>query len=221
MVAIVQLDFLRDIPHIESIVFKLVTKYAYIPKVMYQIFLKLANGETLVGRDKYFPRHFITTIIQMNNLRALISAEKMGLLDKSKYDVLDIVTAWDATKSNNLEILKFVRLHGCPWDKKVCSIAAKKGNLKMLIWARENGCECDKLVCERAATFGHLDVLKWAWEHNCPMDEWTFVEAASHGHLYILEWLHEINAKWNNQASILADENNHYDVTEWLWKHGY
>jgi len=49
--------------------------------------------------------------------------------------------------------------------------AAKGGHLEVLKWARENGCPWDEWTCAYAAEGGHLEVLKWARENGCPWDE--------------------------------------------------
>ena len=56
----------------------------------------------------------------------------------------------------------------CPWDE-----AAKGGHLEVLKWARENGCPWDVGTCACAAEGGHLEVLKWARENGCPWNEGT------------------------------------------------
>ncbi len=45
--------------------------------------------------------------------------------------------------SGNLELLKWVRSNGCPWDDDTCFYAAYGGHLKVLKWARSNGCPCE------------------------------------------------------------------------------
>jgi len=52
-----------------------------------------------------------------------------------------------------------------------CAYAAEGGHLEVLKWARENGCPWDKQTCAYAAKGGHLEVLKWARENGCPWDE--------------------------------------------------
>jgi hypothetical protein len=41
----------------------------------------------------------------------------------------------------SLEILKWVRSEGCPWDSSTCFGAAQNGHLEILKWARSKGCE--------------------------------------------------------------------------------
>ena len=43
-------------------------------------------------------------------------------------------------RNGKLELLKFLRVQGCPWDRSTCSEAAKNGHLECLKYARENGC---------------------------------------------------------------------------------
>ncbi len=47
----------------------------------------------------------------------------------------------------NLEMLKWTRLNGCPWDESTCSYAASGGYLETLKWARLNGCPWDSDTC--------------------------------------------------------------------------
>ena len=71
----------------------------------------------------------------------------------------------------------------------ICEIAAEYGHLEVLKWARENGCPWDILTCTYAAAKGgHLEVLKWARENRCPWNIWTCAYAAWGGHLEALKW---------------------------------
>ena len=48
--------------------------------------------------------------------------------------------------------------------------AAGGGHLEVLKWGRENGCPWDKDTCACAAIGGHLEVLKWLRENGCPLE---------------------------------------------------
>ncbi len=41
-----------------------------------------------------------------------------------------------AAHGGHLEVLKWARTHGCPWDARTCANAAYGGHLKVLQWAR-------------------------------------------------------------------------------------
>ena len=89
----------------------------------------------------------------------------------------------DAAEHGHLDVLKWARDNGCPWDEKTCYRAAKHGHLEVLKWARENGCPWNEGTCAGAAEGGHLEMLKWARENGCPMDEDTRKIAASMGYV--------------------------------------
>ena len=67
-----------------------------------------------------------------------------------------------------MEILKWLRSEGCPWDKWACADAASGGHLETLKWLRSEGCPWDEETCEWAAWKGHLNVLRWAIDNGCP-----------------------------------------------------
>ena len=71
----------------------------------------------------------------------------------------------------DLEILKWARANGYPWNEWTCSYAAEGGYLEILKWARGNGCPWDESTCSNAAQGGHLEVLKWARDNGCPWDD--------------------------------------------------
>ena len=95
-----------------------------------------------------------------------------------------------------LELLKWARTNGCPWDKRTCFEAAKGGHLELLKWAHANGCPWDKDTCFEAAKGGHLEVLQWARENGCPWNEYTCTYAAQGGHLEVLQWARTNGCPW-------------------------
>ena len=67
-----------------------------------------------------------------------------------------------AAMGGHLEIVKWARKNGCPWDKDyTCAWVARHGLLKVLKWARENGCSWDEKTCSWAAEHGQLEVPQW------------------------------------------------------------
>ena len=71
---------------------------------------------------------------------------------------------------------------------RFCELAARHGYLNLIKWARTNGCPWDVYTCSYAADGGHLEVLKWARANRCPWNEWTCSCAAIGGHLEVLQW---------------------------------
>ena len=74
-----------------------------------------------------------------------------------------------------MEMLKYARAHGCPWDEGTCAAAARGGHLEVLQWARANGCPWDyRVVMIQADDESHREVLEWAEENGLvlnPNDE--------------------------------------------------
>ena len=52
--------------------------------------------------------------------------------------------------------------------REFCKHAALEGYLNLIKWARANGCPWDKQTCANAARGGHLEVLQWARANGCP-----------------------------------------------------
>ena len=76
------------------------------------------------------------------------------------------------------------------FTEKRCTWAAEMGHLDVLKYARENGCPWNEETCEEAARGGHLDVLKYLHENGCPWNEKACEHAAEMGHLDVLKYLH-------------------------------
>ena len=117
-----------------------------------------------------------------------------------------------ACESGHLEMLKWLRSEGCPWDEWTCYGAAQGGHFEVLKWLGSEGCPWDEKACEAAAKGGHFEVLKWLRSEGCPWDERACVRAALGGHLDVLWWAidngcpHEVNMKhvWVAQAEFEA-----------------
>ena len=45
-----------------------------------------------------------------------------------------------AASGRRLDVLRWLRRIGCPWDERTCLAAARRGELCMLLWARASGC---------------------------------------------------------------------------------
>jgi hypothetical protein len=126
----------------------------------------------------------------------------------------------DAALEGNLEVLKWARKNGAPWDVWTCACAAGHGHLTVLKWARENGAPWDVQTCRHAAKGGHLEVLKWARKHGALWDEWTCIFAAKNGHLGVLKWVRNNGAPWDVLTCGYAAEGGHLDVLKWARRKG-
>jgi hypothetical protein len=120
-----------------------------------------------------------------------------------------------AARGGHLEVLKWSRENGCPWDKWTCEYAAKGGHFEVLKWARENGCPWDENTCYLAAEGGYLEVLKWARDNDCPWDEATCANAAYRGHLEVLKWARENGCPWDENTCAYAASGGYLEVLKW------
>ncbi len=172
------------------------------------------------------------------------------LRDKDDYDSLNDDSCSHAIISGNIDMLKFVRLHGCKWDHETFEFAVEcndidivkfleeyncemgdystswatfNGNIIMLEWLIDNGCEFDEETCSSAVTNGHFEILKILREkHNCYWNFMTTLTAAECGYLEILQW--SINNGCDlhvSNAYFQAARNNHIHIIKWMHEFGY
>ena len=66
----------------------------------------------------------------------------------------------EAAASGNLELVRWLRAEGCPWNRWTCSYAVNKGHVEVLSWVRENGAPWDAFTRDKAAVeLGYMDDL--------------------------------------------------------------
>ena len=112
-----------------------------------------------------------------------------------------------------LEVLRWARQNGCPWDEFVSGAAAKRGRLEVLRWAHENGCPWDEMTCANAAEGGHLETLRAP--RGCPWDCEASIYAARNGHLRVLQWARANGCPWEAATCAHAAEGGHVEVLRW------
>ena len=78
--------------------------------------------------------------------------------------VVPKLTCMNAALGGHLEVLKWARQNGCPWNEETCWEAAGQGHLEMLQWARANGCPWDVNTWATAAA----KCRPYLIEHGCP-----------------------------------------------------
>jgi hypothetical protein len=94
-----------------------------------------------------------------------------------------------------------MRSTGCDWDAAACNNAAERGYLDILRWLRENGCPWDvRAVCRLAASAGHVDVLNFVIEQGEVLSAALLTDAlnlaAEYNQLQTAQWLRERGAAW-------------------------
>jgi hypothetical protein len=76
-----------------------------------------------------------------------------------------------ARYGGNLDLIKYVRSIGYPWNELVSYGAVKGGTLEILKWAVENNCSRYTDTCSEAAKGGHFEALRAALVRNTKMGQ--------------------------------------------------
>ena len=147
-------------------------------------------------------------------LSTLKHRHQQGRLELSEY-LLQL-----AAETGQLEVVKWLRANGCPWDEMTCSWAAQGGRLEVLQWLRANGCPWNERTCARAAWGGHLEVLQWARANGCPWDTTTCSCAALRGHLEVLQWARANGCPWDATTCLHAKVGGNIELLNWAIANG-
>jgi hypothetical protein len=86
---------------------------------------------------------------------------------------------------------------GSRLPEDACNYAARSGSINMLKWLKQHGCVYDNASCRAAAAGAHTHVLQHLRDEGCEWDCWTCAAAAVHGHLSTLQWLYEQGCPWS------------------------
>lgn len=101
-------------------------------------------------------------------------------------DYIDQNTILDVVRKGNLDLLKwlFVNCGNYEHKKRFCTIAAKRGYLEMLRWLRRRGCPWNgKKVCILLARQGCTGTLVWAKDNEGVWSKECYEEALKNKHL--------------------------------------
>ena len=118
---------------------------------------------TGTSRKRLWDLELFLTFVREGNLDALERGRKdLGGL------VWSTGSCVEAAKAGQLDVLKYLRKHGCPWDEWTCFTAASEGHLDVLKYARENGCPWEREECRSLASqqqtetiFGHTHIVAY------------------------------------------------------------
>ena len=90
-----------------------------------------------------------------------------------------------AAEGGDLDLMRWIHAHGCPWDDSVLFYALLHGHLDLCRWARSHGCSWDASSMEGAlagvAERGQLDLLKYARQDGFPWNTELYVNSALEG----------------------------------------
>ena len=131
----------------------------------------------------------------------------------------------------HLEVLKWAREHGCPWEDKIvdnagadcCALTAWDGHLELSKWLRKQACPWDERTCAycrigRAP--GGIEVASGSrLSVGCGHAE-TCAWAAEGGHLEVRMWAREQHFPWDAETRQLAAEHGHLELLQWAVENG-
>lgn len=160
--------------------------------------------------------------ISYGSVKAVACFEKRGLLGNGTN------LCAQAAAKGRLDILKYFRSIGKPWDARTCANAAGDGHIDCLQYARvgvcltrdsENlhtidPCPWDDRTLHFSCSDGHLDCLKYAFENGCNWDGVNIYgpcEAARNGHLECLKYAMESGAPYSKYILESARRGGHDD----------
>jgi hypothetical protein len=161
-------------------------------------------------------------------LRHILSsyAARYGSIDvlrwlRSHGCVFSKSTCEAAAAGAHLPALQYLRDAGCDWAESACSAAAQHGHLTTLQWLHENGCPWySDTICEDAAQRGNREMLLYLKQQGCEFNELTIASAAWGGHLSLCQYLAAEGCPWHDTATELAATGGQLSTLRWLHDNG-
>ena len=140
------------------------------------------------------------------------------LCEEGGFEMDEEVMLW-AAYGGNVELVQWLRVNGCPWHERTCTMAAQGGRLEVLRWAREHGCDWSASTCSGAVRRGDLEVLQWLRANGCPWDKSTCSFAVACYHVDVLEWARD-GAPWTAEIRDRAAAELEYedDLGNLVWE---
>lgn len=84
----------------------------------------------------------------------------------------------------------------------LCNAAAEGNHLDILIWLKVNGCKWNKMTFNFAAINGNVEMLKYLLKYDCPIDDEITSFAAKKSNIHALQWFYENDFKFTDKAKI-------------------
>lgn len=108
-------------------------------------------------------------------------------------------------------------------NEKICAAAARHGRLDILKWLRQKGFPWDDRTCVDAIRNNHFDVLKWAMKCGCPRNVYHNViyVAILNGNPEIINWLHKKRVPLNGNENLSKYKKLSQTMMPWCEQHGY
>ncbi len=135
--------------------------------------------------------------------------------DDYEYHSFDNNSCAHSVLSGEIDVLKFVRKHGCLWNNETSDFAAECGHLHILKFLVINGCEPGNLASLNAAEVGHLDIMKWLIENKYEIHYDSRQMAARCGNLDMLKFLAQCSSEWRDDVCKYASIGASLPCLQW------
>lgn len=116
--------------------------------------------------------------VQWGNLSFLKEARNEGLILYEGQLFFEGLCE-EAAYNDKLEILKWLKKHGCPWSSDTTDRAAECQNFEILKWAIENGCPSTDTSLRRTLSSGDREMVEWLFRKGCPWPSDAVLYASS------------------------------------------
>ena len=123
-----------------------------------------------------------------------------------------------AASHGQLDMVKALHRHGCPFESGACVRAASEGHLEVLRYLHRNGCALKGSTGLLAAENGHVHILRYMHAQGIPWDAMVCAHAALNGHLDIVEFVHASGGYIGSMACSMAAQNGHLHVLQYLYR---
>ncbi|PNH02074.1 Ankyrin repeat domain-containing protein [Tetrabaena socialis] len=105
---------------------------------------------------------------------------------------LEMKVMEDAASAGQLEVCRWLRQQGCPWNGGMFNAAAGAGHKEVFEWLLDECCFFrPSVMMGYAAGGGHRALCEWLLTIGCPVDVGAASAAARGGHMGLMDWLLE------------------------------
>jgi hypothetical protein len=156
---------------------------------------KYANIATLATAHELGMKHSPATILCAAQRNKLAEVQYL----RSQGYPWALCQLEEAARSGSIEVMRWCREQGCPWNAPFIShYAAESGNVELMAWVlQQPGTQLSEAVMSRAVGKGHAAMCYYMREQQCPWDANSTTAAASRGHVDLLRWLMENGCPWD------------------------
>lgn len=144
------------------------------------------NGNKYIPKYIKFKSPHISFVVQSLNLIEWAKSH-------STFKYSEKYTHVYASKTNDIDIIKYLYKDNIKYDKTLMMEAAKNGNKDLLKWGLNKGLTINNEISAEACGYGDLKIIKWMLKKydETLFDVLSWNKAAENGNLNVLKFLFE------------------------------